>query len=525
MAVEIHILSGVRRHERIALDCRAFQVGCDPNCEVFFDPKKDAAARGRTVKFRLQEGGWFVRCSGGDMWIGTKPIAGATHIRSGDTIRMSATGPEFSFNIVAAANVSPGKTPSDEVAATPIPGGSAVSGHSIGAMVSPAESQASGLSLATPTPHNANPQTTSAETTPVKGRDRQQLLWVAGGVAVAILAMIALRAVFFPSPVNNIIINPPPSPPVPPVVANDPDRKKGTVKRKERTDTRETGDPRDHATPTPVAAGDETIKPKEQVRPTIDPVAQLDGAIFLIVAEKKGQFYRHATCVAVGKDTLLTTAYDAMDLAEMRHKGSCKIWVIRPAGNLKFSFKSEIHDIRVLVPYAALSEKSPKSADLNFLDIGLLTVKDPLPKIAPLASSKELNQVAKGLPVHCLGFACEDEDRELTSFDKPEPRLTRAKVRTKETATKLPGQPGLLHVRGQMPKDAYGSPVINDAGKIVGLYSDAVPKEKSGGIDNLHYVTVLNLEQINLWLRDRDNATIWVPAAPVSTPPKTKKQL
>ena len=82
-----------RRNERIALDCRAFQVGCDPKCEVFFDPQHDPAAKGRSAKFCLQEGGWYVRCSGGDMWIGTQRIAGATHVRSGDVIRMLNIGP------------------------------------------------------------------------------------------------------------------------------------------------------------------------------------------------------------------------------------------------------------------------------------------------------------------------------------------------------------------------------------------------------------------------------------------------
>ena len=40
------------------------------------------------------------------MWIGKQRIVGATHVRSGDVIRMSVSGPEFSFHVVASAKAS-----------------------------------------------------------------------------------------------------------------------------------------------------------------------------------------------------------------------------------------------------------------------------------------------------------------------------------------------------------------------------------------------------------------------------------
>ena len=108
------------------------------------------------------------------------------------------------------------------------------------------------------------------------------------------------------------------------------------------------------------------------------------------MVEKADHYWPFATCVAVGKDTLLTSARYATDLAEMRDKESYKIWVTRPADNLKssadnlkFNFKAEVQDIRVPAPFAVLSEKS-ELTDLFFVDISLLTVQGPLPKIAPL---------------------------------------------------------------------------------------------------------------------------------------------
>ena len=122
MAVEIVILSGARRNERIVLDCRTFQAGCDPNCDVRFDPQSPPGRNRSDRKFQLQEGGWCVRSAGGEMWVGTQRVTGLTHVRSGDVIRMSASGPEFSFAIVAVAKALLAKMPDNTTAAPPTSG-------------------------------------------------------------------------------------------------------------------------------------------------------------------------------------------------------------------------------------------------------------------------------------------------------------------------------------------------------------------------------------------------------------------
>jgi hypothetical protein len=530
MAVEILVLSGNRRNERIVLDCRAFQVGCDPNCEVFFDPQHNPAVEGRSAKFRLQEGGWYVRCAGGDMWIGTQRIAGAMHVRSGDVIRMSEVGPEFSFHIVAVAKASPTDFSGSESASSPIPGREAA------VNTAQAESQirsdfpkvasglpeASGLNLATPDPLSTDHQIAAAGIPAAKATNRPWAVWVVGGLAVAILAVIAVRAVLLP-PTVNITVNQPAVPTVPGVSTD------ASISEKPAQEGKKTPDPSGNDNRARSGGGDESKKPPAgQVRAATDLRAQLAEAVFLIVVEKADRYWPHATCVAVGNDTLLTTAYDAADLAKMRDKDSYKIWVTLPsdnqkpgAGHLRFNFKAEVQDLRVLAPYAVLSEES-ESTDRFFVNIGLLTVQGALPKIASLASPKELDEVEEGFPVVCFGFT--HEGQKMTRFDKLEPRLTSAKVFGIEIAQKLPGQPKLLYVQAEIPKNAYGSPVVNSDGKILGLYSDAIPEKKSQGLKNLHYVTMVNPELIDLWLRDRDNAKIWVPASPAPTPSKVQKQ-
>ena len=71
----------------------------------------------------------------------------------------------------------------------------------------------------------------------------------------------------------------------------------------------------------------------------------------------------------------------------------------------------------------------------------------------------------------------------MTRYDKITPRLTEGSVYGIEsTRQHLPGEPKLLHVQAEIPKNAYGSPVVNSDGKIIGLYADAIPEEKSQGL-------------------------------------------
>jgi hypothetical protein len=513
MAVEIFIVSGARRNERITLESRAFQVGCDPSCEVFFDPQRDTAAKGRTAKFCAQEGGWYVRCSGGEMWIGSKRIVGATHVRSGDVVRMSPSGPEFSFSIVADVKAAPGKAPGDAIDAV------VTSAEKPRTAIPQVQPEASGLSLASADTLATNRQATAAEVPTTAGRERQRLIWIVGGLAVGILALVAVRAMFFPSSpvvinVQPVVTPPPPASPPPPGEAPRP----GTTPRE-----------------TPKAdgpLGGEKNEPKKRVGQAVatrDARTQLDGAVFLIATEKADRYWPHSTCVAISKDTLLVTAFDAMDLAKMRDKDSYKIWVTRPADNpeskadrLKFAFQAEVKDIRVLAPYAVLSEK-PKSTDPLFVNIGLLTIRGPLPKFAPLASAKELDTIDEEFPIQCVTFVY--KEGQMTRHSKFETRLTDGAVFTIEPARqKLPGDPKLLHVRAEMPKNAFGSPVVNGEGKIIGVYADAIPEGEGPGPKNLHYATMVNPALIDLWLRDREKAEIWVPASPLSTPPTKQKQ-
>ena len=106
MAVEILILSGARQGERLVFDKREFKVGSDAGCEVLFDSDRDPSIRGRSAMFRCQEDGWHVRCAGGDVLVNQRTVTGWMRVRSGDVVRMSQLGPDFSFSLVTSVSVS-----------------------------------------------------------------------------------------------------------------------------------------------------------------------------------------------------------------------------------------------------------------------------------------------------------------------------------------------------------------------------------------------------------------------------------
>ena len=100
MAIEIFILSGSRRGQRLTLDAVQFRAGCDPECELRFDPELDPGARNKAVLLRLENDGWHITpISSGDLRVNQQMAAGPTRLRSGDVIGLSASGPEFCFRV------------------------------------------------------------------------------------------------------------------------------------------------------------------------------------------------------------------------------------------------------------------------------------------------------------------------------------------------------------------------------------------------------------------------------------------
>ena len=467
MTVEIVVLSGARRGERLVLDRQEFRVGSDRSGNVFLESDHDVALSYRSVHFRFQQDdGWHLRSSGGEVLLNVQPIVGWTRIRSGDMVRMSESGPDFCFRILSGAAAAQAMSNHGGAGSFRLSAGGSpppmmpVPESSPGLVTAPkAESSPwsdvpeSDVGIAQPQPNGAfhaamfEHLPTPAPSLPTD-TDQRWGLWVAGGfvlggLVLSILALVVLRS---PSAPPNIVVNvsQPGLPPVP-----------GGAAPVAGPITAATNPSRETAVAEPQPP--ETPPAKKAQQPSVvDVAAQLGEATFLLQAVKADRSWPFATCVAISGDTLLTTAREAEQLAAMRDEKGFTIWVTQPASG----FKEQVQEIRINGVYASLADKP---TDWIYYDLGLLSVRGKLPKAARLASAEQLAGVDEGAPVACFGFTHDGE--KITRFDKFEPNLARGKVYLVTAAAELPGRPRLLHVTADIPKNAYGSPVVDAEGR------------------------------------------------------------
>jgi hypothetical protein len=156
MAVEIYILSGARQGERLVIDRPTFSVGDGPPCEVTFDPQRDPHVRGRRLTFLYDEDGWLVKNAGqGEPLVNFDSVAHECRVRSGDIVRMSEFGPDFSFALIRGAAPSPAAPAPMPTAPAPVAPRTAPAPAPVSAPVSPAPS----TPKSAPDPTPAAPQT------------------------------------------------------------------------------------------------------------------------------------------------------------------------------------------------------------------------------------------------------------------------------------------------------------------------------------------------------------------------------
>ena len=173
------------------MDVTEFRAGGEPQCEVFFDPRRDSPVAGRSTKFSLMDDGWYVKSTGtGEVLINQRPVSGLMRVRSGDILRMSDRGPDFSFSIVShsAAAAATTASPWGQSARQPAPSRPAA------VAAAPAERPAPQSPAATvPVPQPAESgvsvsEPAAVETLPVRGITfSRRSLWIGGGVGLLAL--------------------------------------------------------------------------------------------------------------------------------------------------------------------------------------------------------------------------------------------------------------------------------------------------------------------------------------------------
>lgn len=583
MAVEIHILSGARQDERIVLDKTNFRAGSNPESEVFFDPLADIGTENRSASFQLLEDGWYIARSTGSIHINQREVAGPTRIRSGDVVRMSETGPDFSFSIVSNSAAKQTKSFGQRVpkpftgAITPpvttVPGPSAPEPHATAPI---------------PAPSAAAPISAGQNTAKI-GINERWILWGAGGLAFciffALLICVFALTIYVILKLNdhgsgesgsngseqhgktNIPTKPEtgesrPPPPTPIFTLIGPTSgtytpgqpititwkatnvpANNTIKLCLDSDnTLDNGNERwIEEDKVSAANGDGsytfdcsgfatgnyyiggsmkdkatgrkwnsqltsyitiTSKP-EQISTEDRIVAQIKDAVFLLELEKAGGFWPVATCTAIGKHTLLTTAWEASSPYEREKdpKSGCKLWITNPASDIKMA----VRDIRVHAVFTAMEDKP---GDWIYYDLALLTVAEDLPNTIQLASPEEITKLEKGQPIYCFGFSA--QDKEITKFSKFPLQHIETAIFIITAPPNLPAHPRLLHIQENIFKNACGSPIVNDQGRLVAVYgSEAMPEHPDPDALKIHYAPVFNPDLIKLGL-DNQDSEIWI---------------
>ena len=236
-------------------------------------------------------------------------------------------------------------------------------------------------------------------------------------------------------------------------------------------------------------------------------------AVFLVQVEKAGRFWPFATCVAVDKQTLLTSAREAMQMAQWRQKEGFKLWAVSAALGLK----KEIHEIHV---HGIFAERADKPNDWIYFNLAVLNVEGALPKIATLASEEELGDLKEDAAVRFFGFTHQGEK---TPVDRKfEPELVEGSIFTKSIAPAgLAYRPWLLHIKAKIPPNAYGSPIFNQQGNLVGIYGEPDASPAGAAVSDIHFAAVVVPAVIRRWTEGRDQTT-WVSPLQSNAPGQTR---
>lgn len=514
MAVEIQILSGARQGERIELDQGEFRIGDGAYCEVVFNPNHDDAVRGRVAAIQCDDDGWSIRNVGrGDLLVNQDLVVGRARLRSGDVVRMSDRGPDFAFTIDPIA-------PAAELTAATVPAAPSSQAPAIGQASDPLKTKSDEsaeidllLDEATLTtgPTLAKPPRLRRRFPPAVGP-------IAAGAVIVALVFWGLShressAPDVPPPQGAATVEVAPS--SPPAEQPRADHMAAApVAEKPETDATA-------APAAPVAEPEAAAPPLDPSKAEWDAVEQqLQPAVYLLMVEQPdgGFSYPFATATAVGPHVLLSSASVVAHLENDFQAKGFTVW----AKNATLDVKYRVVQFAVHKGWAL----TPQPEKRIYFDLGVLRVDEELPQRAELATNDQRSAAGTALEVACIGVAHQGDAiraddavglRELT------PRSTRGKILITTRLDPDPNSPRLLHVKGTIPPNVYGSPIVNRQGRILAVYAEAALVDASQPMP-LHYAAVVEPELLAIAFGP-DAAKVWQSPLPPAPPePGNKKE-
>jgi len=475
MPVELTILSGAREGEAIQLDLDAFRVGDDPAAEVAFDPRHDPAGRGCLALVMREEAGWRIQNQGrGPLLVNHTVVDGRVPLRSGDIIRLSDMGPDVCFNLISASRTG-GLTPTAAA--------------------------------------DAIRETREANLTQASGRETRETSGVPlrrGATAVAALCLLAvvvigLRFVF------RVPNKPMPTRPSAPMVNSDtvPDVPIREVEDNKKASPSSTPGASDAAgseapvqTPASLKSGlPVTALPPNPWQSALTAVAP---AVCLLVVETpdRSKSFPCGTACAIREDALLTNGMLAAELENKRRK-DWRVKAFWPNDGLELP-------VREILVHRGFNETVETPEKQIYFELAILLLDGKCQAVAALAEPNELAEIEAGLPLACAGISHRGLPR--TSFDNPRVEQSMTRVYLREPLVGLEGVPSsgapvVLHLTGDFPKNIFGSPLVNAAGRIVGTYADKADLPEAdvrAGLE-LHYALLVTLARAYLAGKNMDD--------------------
>ncbi|MEX0817937.1 MAG: putative Ig domain-containing protein [Pirellulaceae bacterium] len=613
MPVQITILSGARQGECLELTENAFEAGDRKGDAIYFDAVANPRVKGRRALLRLEEEGWRIRSAGTlPILLNHEPVLAPRPLRSGDIVRMSDQGPDFSFTLISRLTlaaepppVEPDKLPAGGTATAAIPGdhdlvsprqrpfGAAL--LSLGALSLILAASVFLLRPSAPHTPRQSPTLKFAHIPALSVNEGEPLLWTPELIASESLGgkltfshdgpapaglqinsdtgtirwtpteaqgpgdykcvlrvtatgssslLTASGTVFIqvheinqppviatlPSPIVNLLEDRKLSLTI---QASDPDLPAQKITYRLGSDApsdmqldRQSGQITWEADASyanrelavAIHVSDDASNPLTTsatlrirvIAPDPWEVAEsrVRDAVYLIAARttRANSLVPLGTACAIREDTLLTSATVAA-AAEAARKND---WTIMALTSTELKSAEPqglaITDTKAHVGY--VQTQSPEQQ--SYFDLALLTTRDKLPATCQLASAAD--KLVNGEQLAGLGFTI--SGGALTRFDRPEPAAHKL-----ELYSVIPFEPGaagellLLQLRGELPEHLFGSPIINDAGEVLGVYAfeGALPPGQNS--PPIHYAPVVTL--VKAWLsgEGRDH---WVTPPPVA---------
>lgn len=254
-------------------------------------------------------------------------------------------------------------------------------------------------------------------------------------------------------------------------------------------------------------------------------VASVSPAIYLLALEdpKAQAMFPFGTATAIKSNYLLSTASIGVELERKRQTG-WKVWAVSPRDREQ---RELVEEIKIAAPYDQLKDTPEQQI---YFDFALFRVADKLDDVAPLADEGGLAELEKGQKIGCLGIDLQGES--LDRFTNITPAMYEGSIflitNLSADGSKV-GAPRLLHINGRpaWPRHEYdvdktmaalfGSPILNERGEIVALYSDAAqfPKDDPLAKLDIHYAPVATLAAA--FLADQGQELWVVPKLPPET--------